>query len=106
MELILKLFRVVAERDQHFLKLIRRCRHFKAEEIQPFFIDVAHAADRLNGFLSGAQLLDPRKRPDVSFGVGAHRFVFRVFVKYSLQVRHTGINIVFERNDRALFAIL
>ena len=104
-ELFLKISSAIAESNQSLLELINCAGHRKAEEIQPLLVDERHVADCLDSCLLGAELLDPRERPDMSVRIRRHDPVFRILVKYCLKVRHISINVLFKRNDNSLIRI-
>ena len=97
---------MLLECKQRLLELIDGCRNREAQVVEPFLIDEAHIADRLDRRLALAELLDPRKRPDVSVRVRAHLAVLRVLVEDLLQVRHIFVDIILQRKDQLLLPVL
>ena len=96
---------IVPERDERLLQFFCCSRHFKSEEVQPLLIDIRDITDSLDCFLALAQLLDPGEGINVAVRRCDHRPVFRIFLEYSLKVRHIFVDQVFRRDDDALLRI-
>ena len=92
LKFLLKLIGVIPEGDQNLFQLIHRPRHLKPQKIQPLFIDIGNSSDGLNRFLSLAQLFNPGEGIDVAVRSRTHRAVFRIFLKYRLQIRHVFVD--------------
>ena len=104
-EFCLQSVSVVAEGNEDFFEFVNGARHFKAKEIQPCGVDERHIADGLNSGLFITQLFDPGERPDVTVFIGDHGSVFRSLFENLLQVRHVFVDVIFERDDDALFRV-
>ena len=101
-KLFLKLRCMVPELNQNF---INRFRYFQVQEIQPLLVDKAHIINRLDCLLSRTKLFNPGQRPNMPIYIRTHNPILWIFVKNSFQVRHIGVNILFQRDDCAVLTI-
>ena len=96
---------MVLEGLENILQFIGCFRHVEFQIIKPFLIDETHIPDCLDGGLVLTELLNPGKRPDMTFGIRAHLSVFRIFIEDFLQVRHVFVDVILKRKNQLLLSV-